>query len=415
MKKSSLSILLGIVAALLLYFFYQLIFPAHYPIPYLNVVKLTKSINRFISLEKKADLVGSEHVGKIIFTTLNDNAEEVIETLSHTDKREVLHSLDHKGVRKLDENYYYTEENYYYTEETLPSDGSIPKGVRFDVTDEYLIQNGFQICYEDLYSQALIPEDFLPCSDKGVVFVGAKLTNGHRYELGAFASSTVLTKITLSSSIAELDSDLDTGVYWYNVPDYSFGFAQTSNINLMTADVEESQFIGVTNVCTRLSWHWGSGGWRAGCNLNLNGSDRFKKVIYFRPDSYNDNSNAYQNGYYYYSEAVHHEVPCPKGFKSTSIMSDEEGEHVTCISCPAGKYQYGAQCADCPPGKYSRSGSIVCKACSAGYYSLASASKCSICPAGTYSFEDASTTCTPCPLGQYSFPGSLICSGCANK
>ena len=97
MKNSSFSILLGTVTGLLLYYFYQFIYPTHYPIhSFLNVVKLTKSINRFISLEKKADLVGSEHVGKSIFMTLDDDSvEEMIETLSHTDKREVLHSLDH--------------------------------------------------------------------------------------------------------------------------------------------------------------------------------------------------------------------------------------------------------------------------------------------------------------------------------
>eukprot|EP01083_Nonionella_stella_P278852 948369_1 len=72
--------------------------------------------------------------------------------------------------------------------------------------------------------------------------------------------------------------DSEYSVYWYNVHQWSFGFAPISKVTLTVADTYAQQD------SRRLSWHmleW-IGGWRAGTKTWLNSNTIFYKTIYWK-------------------------------------------------------------------------------------------------------------------------------------
>ena len=71
------------------------------------------------------------------------------------------------------------------------------------------------------------------------------------------------------------------GAFWYCVPEHSFGFAPSANIALGAADTTDSG--GRKDGDRRLSWHiCDAGGYRAGKDCGLDGSDAWLKLVYYR-------------------------------------------------------------------------------------------------------------------------------------
>jgi len=70
-----------------------------------------------------------------------------------------------------------------------------------------------------------------------------------------------------------------SGVYFYNIPGRSFGFAETSVVNLDPCDISNP------GSATRICWHTlapSIGGYRAGTALGLNYDSRYRKIVYAR-------------------------------------------------------------------------------------------------------------------------------------
>lgn len=71
-------------------------------------------------------------------------------------------------------------------------------------------------------------------------------------------------------------------MFWYNIKDNSFGFANDKQINVGRADKCKKDCEGDSN--QRLSLHLTGkhGGWRLGNIAGLNKSDRYFKAIYLK-------------------------------------------------------------------------------------------------------------------------------------
>ena len=93
------------------------------------------------------------------------------------------------------------------------------------------------------------------------LFVGCRDSSGaSTYRTGAFLDAEVVSRTTAKNA-----PSLQRGVYWYNTPSYSFGFADTSTIAQNSADTHNK------DSDSRLSWHLsGGGGWRCGSVTGLN-------------------------------------------------------------------------------------------------------------------------------------------------
>jgi hypothetical protein len=87
----------------------------------------------------------------------------------------------------------------------------------------------------------------------------------------------------LSSDLGHVMSGPDSsasgplnGAYWYYIPGMSFGFASEGDIYLDPVDFSD------TNCENRLSWYLDgqTGGYRAGCSMNLNDNTNWRKIIY---------------------------------------------------------------------------------------------------------------------------------------
>ena len=121
--------------------------------------------------------------------------------------------------------------------------------------------------YSDYTSQVKL--NMCSLSPNQYVAVGAKQAGSTTLALVAIArASEVFAQ--------HCDTRLANGVYWYNCVGQSFGFAANPTINLNSADTMSSQ-------CEyRLSWHTdqSSGGYRAGCVINLNSDSSYYKQIF---------------------------------------------------------------------------------------------------------------------------------------
>jgi len=161
-----------------------------------------------------------------------------------------------------------------------------------------LLNQGYVKCYNQSYSDSIplsnmslsgsgLLASFPECKDASHVFVGATHVNAGNSSLdldpvilGAYASVDVLTRWT--SNLTEAVWDDYGGVYWYNVVDHGFGFSPSANINL-SEEKYCDVFDEADGTCSeRLCWNVGAsdGGYRAGCDVELDSSDRWRKVIY---------------------------------------------------------------------------------------------------------------------------------------
>ncbi len=129
----------------------------------------------------------------------------------------------------------------------------------------------YTICMDVPYSDYTTQVKLNMCSisPNQYVAVGAKQAGSTTLALVAMArASEVFAQ--------HCDARLANGVYWYNCVGQSFGFAANPSINLNSADTMASQ-------CEyRLSWHTdqSSGGYRAGCVINLNSDSSYYKQIF---------------------------------------------------------------------------------------------------------------------------------------
>ncbi|KAL5508939.1 hypothetical protein EMCRGX_G004208 [Ephydatia muelleri] len=148
-------------------------------------------------------------------------------------------------------------------------------GVLYNYDERTLARSGFVKCYDQPYSSTTTTYSLDACSDTQIVFAGTKSsTSSTMFAIGAFGSPYVFTA-RYSTATAYYDIG---GAYWYRYPFYSFGFTNSSSINLNTCDY--GQYI---NDCgSRLCWHLdqNAGGYRAGCTVDLNSDTTWRKVIY---------------------------------------------------------------------------------------------------------------------------------------
>ncbi|KAL5464049.1 hypothetical protein EMCRGX_G033006 [Ephydatia muelleri] len=148
-------------------------------------------------------------------------------------------------------------------------------GVLYNYDEGTLARSGFVKCYDQPYSSTTTTYSLDACNETQIVFVGAKSsTSSTVFAIGAFGSPYVFTA-RYSTATAYYDIG---DAYWYRYPFYSFGFTNSSSINLNTCDY--GQYI---NDCgSRLCWHLdqNAGGYRAGCTVDLNSDTTWRKVIY---------------------------------------------------------------------------------------------------------------------------------------
>ena len=102
------------------------------------------------------------------------------------------------------------------------------------------------------------------------------MTNDTTFAIGAFGNSTNVFTPTHLATTAYYDST--GGGYWYRYPSNSFGFADSSTVNLDQCDFGQES----PDCLSRLCWHLDKnlGGYRAGCTVGLNRNPDWRKVIY---------------------------------------------------------------------------------------------------------------------------------------
>jgi hypothetical protein len=131
---------------------------------------------------------------------------------------------------------------------------------------------GFTVVHQYAYSSGTTSTQIsnirAGCISSTILCVGGRATTSDILLTVACGSCFVVTNTTVLNIPV-----LDNGVYWYNTPAKSFGFAPNATINQASADVfdTESQL--------RLSWHLDSyTGFRLG-NLSSVYSGAYYKII----------------------------------------------------------------------------------------------------------------------------------------
>ena len=152
----------------------------------------------------------------------------------------------------------------------------------YDLPESIIIQNGYIKCYDEPYATPTTSNALLLCSGS-TVFVGAKSSaSATTFAIGAFGYSSVVFFTTNSHTTAYYDTV--GGAYWYRLPTNSFGFADSSTVNLNTCDFGQ----GSPACLSRLCWHLDQnvGGYRAGCYIGLDWDSSWRKVIYVTNANY---------------------------------------------------------------------------------------------------------------------------------
>eukprot|EP01084_Bolivina_argentea_P046721 86034_1 len=109
--------------------------------------------------------------------------------------------------------------------------------------------------------------------------------------MGAYVPSYVLTRFTNSTSTAYIPypvTDSNYNVYWYNIENKAFGFASTSEIDIIigrdkewydTAEDGSPEITPLSN--DRLSWSLYKDGYRAG-KFFLDNNNLWRKQVYYK-------------------------------------------------------------------------------------------------------------------------------------
>jgi len=149
-------------------------------------------------------------------------------------------------------------------------------GIEYGISLSRLVAMGYELCYDQPYSAFTTEDELNSCKGKSnAFFVGAKNSSDSLFFfLGAFGTSGIFN-LTTAIDTAYLDP---LGAYWYNVPEYGFGFANTSSVYLYDCDTGDGPY----DCSSRLCWHLTGrdGGYRAGCKVDLNWDNDWRKVIY---------------------------------------------------------------------------------------------------------------------------------------
>ena len=154
--------------------------------------------------------------------------------------------------------------------------GILPCGILYNRDEASLLQNGFIKCYDQPYSHITTSAELVPCNGTNVVFVGAKSNSSDtKIALGAFGLSSNVYTVTKSTTTAYIDPG---GAYWYNYPNWGFGFSGVSSVNILYCDAGQA----AGNCAYRLCWNLdeGLGGARVGCTEGLNNDAVRRKVMY---------------------------------------------------------------------------------------------------------------------------------------
>ncbi|CAF0997441.1 unnamed protein product, partial [Brachionus calyciflorus] len=140
-----------------------------------------------------------------------------------------------------------------------------------------LIDNGFQIVYDQFYSHGTMYSDMSLaksyCNSNSILCAGGSLTNSDILELVACGNCYQIFRNTTLNS-----PNLIGSVYWYMTPGKSFGFSPIYTISQSSADTYD------TSDPLRLSWHFDkiSGGYRLGALTDLNSDTLYKKLLFVK-------------------------------------------------------------------------------------------------------------------------------------
>lgn len=128
--------------------------------------------------------------------------------------------------------------------------------------------NGWDCIYKKPYSDKTNESIFEKVQNSKKILIGARAVNSPSLLLAAMGRTNKILQQTNDNETIK-----ENGVFWYFRKNHSFGFSDTENIHLGSADLLEGKF--------KLSWHLtGKGGYRIGEIKNLNDSEMFEKLIF---------------------------------------------------------------------------------------------------------------------------------------
>ncbi|EKX50546.1 hypothetical protein GUITHDRAFT_103774 [Guillardia theta CCMP2712] len=149
-----------------------------------------------------------------------------------------------------------------------------------------------ELCFDVLYDQGNVDANVERCKSREYLVLAAMPVGespnviGSNLTLAAIFRSSNFNKTT--SKYEAVGPEFGTWRYWVN--QWSMGFAPSSQIQLMSADVWHSNYNPsdpASSDCKyRLSWHWNYGGWRVGCTTGLNFDEQWRKQMYSCPQSW---------------------------------------------------------------------------------------------------------------------------------
>ena len=172
-----------------------------------------------------------------------------------------------------------------------PRSGTIPYGVQLDVPANFLI--GWECCIDEAYGEEITAADIAAVPESATwVFVGARHPDGHIAMGACGRREVVLMRKEEEEYKDDVETHEDNGVYWYFYEDMSFGFSRVPEVRLDTADTlgcnSGATFVQVggeeedEDGKYRLSWHFDSGGWRAGHSIDLDDDDKWRKLLFYK-------------------------------------------------------------------------------------------------------------------------------------
>jgi hypothetical protein len=142
-----------------------------------------------------------------------------------------------------------------------------------------LLKAGFRLIFNYPYNQPTTIYDILnirnQCSGESIICVGGMEPSSVTTEvLRVLACANCLSVTTQTN----LDQPKFVGqAYWYFTPNYSFGYAPTSEIDQYNGD----QFEKSSNL--RVSWHLDArGGYRLGNIMSLNSNANYFKKVFLK-------------------------------------------------------------------------------------------------------------------------------------
>lgn len=148
--------------------------------------------------------------------------------------------------------------------------------IKENISYDSLIKEGWKVVYDHPFSHSTTIDELLEIgrgikSEDSILCCAAKRVNSDEIALCAFGKAKDILKENGEKTRAVKYGE----IYWYLVREQSFGFAESDNISLNSADTVSGNL--------RMSWHLsGGGGYRVGESKDLNGDDKFIKLLLIR-------------------------------------------------------------------------------------------------------------------------------------